>query len=430
LRIGYFMPEFPGQTHIWLWREVTHLREWGLTIRFLSTRPPSDRDRARHAFADGAARETFYLWPRPLGTLLAVLWALVRHPIGLARALGLALRLPVEGARYRTALLLPGAATLALEARRQRLDRVHVISGSRSAILAMMAQCIGGTRYSLVLTGHIDHWGGAMAEKIRGADFVVTHSRWVAEQVRERCPELAPWRIVLAPVGVDTQRWRAREGPPPISGRRRIVCVGRLHRTKGQAVLIDAVSRIVRRGYDGELRLIGTGPEEQRLRDAAGALGIADRVRFLGSLPEDAVFEELRGAEAFALATEQEALGVVFMEAMAAGVPVIGTPVGGVVEVIEDERTGLLVPPQNPEALAAALARLLDDASLGEQLGAAGRAWVVENFDSRLGARTLMSRFLGRPAEKPVPVVKPVPMRVAGVAADAGSQDSVVRSAV
>src|SRR5690349_4715684 len=95
-RLGYLIPEFPGQTHIWMWREIVWMRRFGMPVELFSTRPPPARDAARHSFADDARQSTFYLAPMGFfGAAGALLWGLL-HPWGLLRCIGLALSIPVE----------------------------------------------------------------------------------------------------------------------------------------------------------------------------------------------------------------------------------------------------------------------------------------------------------------------------------------------
>ena len=106
-KVGYVIPEWPGQTHLWIWREVCHLREFGVGVRLFSTRRPPERDKARHAFADEAIAQTTYLWPIGAGKIVWLLMAnFMRSPIGFLRCIWLALRLPVE-ARPRFKAPLP-----------------------------------------------------------------------------------------------------------------------------------------------------------------------------------------------------------------------------------------------------------------------------------------------------------------------------------
>jgi colanic acid/amylovoran biosynthesis glycosyltransferase len=105
--------------------------------------------------------------------------------------------------------------------------------------------------------------------------------------------------------------------------------------------------------------------------------------------------DEMRRADLFVLASDAEPLGVVYMEAMSAGVATIGTAAGGVAEIITSGVDGVLVPPKDPAALAAAIAELSSDNERRARIAAAGRATIIEKFDARLGAATLYGRLFG-----------------------------------
>ncbi len=124
--------------------------------------------------------------------------------------------------------------------------------------------------------------------------------------------------------------------------------------------------------------IAGDGPERPALEALADALGIADRVRFAGR--RDDVPDLLAAADVFVMPSRSEGLGIAALEAMAAGLPVVASAVGGLGEAVVDGRTGLLVPPDDPAALAAALGRLVDDGALRARLGAAGPGRVDEGF--------------------------------------------------
>lgn len=404
MNLGYLIPEFPGQTHIWMWREITHLREWDVPITIFSTRRPPEASRARHAFADAAGRETIYLWPRPAGTILALLWAMARHPLGFVRAVWLGLTLPVDhrpAARTVLPLLAP-ACVLAREAARRRIDHLHSHTCSNSAILCMMVKRISGIPFSMTLNANIEWWGGAMGEKFADARFTIAITQWLLDQIHRDYPQLRSDQALLGRIGVDTRRWKPDESaaaPAPGSDRTvRLLCVARLNVAKGHDVLLRAVAALPGRGYQPTLRIAGSGPEGENLQRLAGELGLGDRVRFLGSIAEDQIIAQMKTADLFVLASHAEPLGVAYMEAMAMAVPTIGTNAGGVGEIITSGVDGILVPPGDVAALVDAIAALMSDPHRRRDLGAAGRARIVRCFDSRLGAATLYQRLLGRPA--------------------------------
>ena len=404
--IGYLIPEFPGQTHVWMWREIAHLREWGLPVRIYSTRPPPDRDRARHAFAADAEREAVFLWPRRLTEVAgAVAWAMFTRPVALLKCVGLGFSLPVNtGPAWRTVLpLVVPACVLARDAAKEGVGRLHCQSAKGCAILGMMVRRLIGVPYSVVINANPDWWGGAMHEKLGESDLIVTHSTWILEQIRHDYPEIEPGRVLRAPVGVDTRRWLPRGNesagaPRPF----RVVTVGRLHPNKQHDLVIRAVAALAAAGRDVVLRIVGGGPDEARLRAIVEELGVAERVTLVGSVSEDRVLDEVRQADAFVMACAEEGLGVVFIEAMSCGLPAVGPRSGGVQEIISSGENGLLVEPGSVGAFADAIGSVMDDPGLRDRLGREARRSIVERFDSRLGARTLFERLSGAaPAESP-----------------------------
>jgi len=404
-RVAYLIPEFPGQTHIWMWREIEHLRQAGVEIALFSTRRPPARDRARHAFADSAEAETTYLWPPRVRALPGDLaWALAR-PRALAAVWKLAFTLPVtRRPAARTLLpLIPAAIALARAVERRGLERLHSHTCSNSAVLAMMASRLTGRPYSLTLNANVEWWGGAMAQKFGRAEFTAAITRWLHAQVRDEFPQLRDDQLVLGRIGVDTLKWRpagdaSESAPRAPSGPLRILSVGRLHFSKGYDDLLHAVDRLGGAGVDARLTLIGDGPDAAALREQVRELGLGDRVSLTGSLSEDAIIEHLRRADVFVLSSHAEPLGVVLMEAMAMEVAVIGTDAGGVGEIITHGLDGLLVPPRDPAALARALGELAQDPARRSRLARVGRRRVIDAFDSRRGAATLYTRFTGRDA--------------------------------
>jgi glycosyltransferase involved in cell wall biosynthesis len=149
--------------------------------------------------------------------------------------------------------------------------------------------------------------------------------------------------------------------------------VAHLYPRKDVATLLRAFQNLQR---DVSLRIVGTGPELPRLRREARSLHVADRVEFLGHIPFSALAAEYRRADLFCLPSRQEGFGIVFLEAMAAGLPIVAARAAAVPEVVSDGECGILVAPGNSEGLAFALARLLSDPAARLRLGSAGLARV------------------------------------------------------
>jgi colanic acid/amylovoran biosynthesis glycosyltransferase len=395
--IAYLMPEFPGQTHTWIWREIVHMREWGVDVRLFSTQPPDAQTAARHAFAAAARAETTYLWPRPVRSMIAaVAWATLTRPRRLLRAAAVVSALDGMSLRNRAATipLIAVACAFAREATAAGVRHVHLHSAGRSTVIAMMARRLVGIPYSLTLNADVEGWGGGMAAKFSEAEFTVAITEWLCDQVRRDYPRLRPTQLLLGRIGVDTRRWVPGE-PGATNATFRVMTVARLHPAKGHDVAMRAIAGLRSAGREVQLTLIGAGPEQDALQELRGKLDLDGCVEFAGSLSEDEVIDRLRSADAFMLASRSEPLGVAYMEAMALGLPTIGTAAGGVGEIITNEHDGLLIPPEDDEQLAAAVARLMDDPELRARLGGNARRTIVERFDSRIGAATLYERLFG-----------------------------------
>jgi glycosyltransferase involved in cell wall biosynthesis len=210
------------------------------------------------------------------------------------------------------------------------------------------------------------------ARNARRAPRVVTTSRYSRARLCDAY-RLAPAAVAVVPEGIDLALWRG-PGPRPADPRPTILSVARQYPRKNTRTLLAALPAVRRAVPDVALRVVGDGPELPALRRLAGHLGLSDCVTFLGALPDGArVREEYARARLFCLPSLQEGFGIVYLEAMAAGLPVVAGNAAAVAETVADGEAGLLVPPRDPGALARALVALLTDAALGRRMGAAGR---------------------------------------------------------
>lgn len=194
-----------------------------------------------------------------------------------------------------------------------------------------------------------------------------------------------PARIVLVPSAIDPRRVEPKRGRDALraelgSPRDAVVLLtlSTLVHRKGLDVLLDALDRLGARGVRPHAWITGDGPERERLARRIAELDLGARARLLGRREDPG--DLLAGADVFVLPARAEGLGVAALEAMAARRPVVASRVGGLAEAVVDERTGLLVPADDPAALALALERVIRDPSLRARLGDAGPARVAEGF--------------------------------------------------
>ncbi|HKB02009.1 MAG TPA: exopolysaccharide biosynthesis GT4 family glycosyltransferase EpsE [Gemmataceae bacterium] len=392
-QLGYLVPEFPRQTHIFFWRECEQLRRRGVEPVFVSTRRPPPAA-CPHAFRDAAAAATHYVFPPPASTVLSLL----ARPAGVLRALqywfglGGSLR---DRARYLG--LLVCAAHLAAYCRRGGITHVHVHSCGQAALLAAFAERHGGPGYSLTLHNALADHGPLQREKWRHARFAVVITNRLLEEVRREIgPDLPP--VYVAPMGVDLDLFRrtAAYRPPGAVGPVRVFACGRLHPGKRHDLIIRAVGLLRKEGIDARLVVAGedadsgTGQFRRDLENLANELGVLDVVQLSGAMSEAGVRRELEAAHVFVLSSDTEALGIVLVEAMAMGVPVVTTAVGGTTELVRDGENGLAVKAGDPTAIASAVRQIVTDSVLASRFSAAGRATVEAGYGSDRSADTIV----------------------------------------
>jgi glycosyltransferase involved in cell wall biosynthesis len=213
--------------------------------------------------------------------------------------------------------------------------------------------------------------------RARTADGVLTSSAYSA-RVIERDYGIEPDSVRVVPEGIELSRWRsalesAQALPRDPPG---LLCVAHLYPRKDVAGLLQAMARLRSAAV---LRVVGTGPELDRLKALAGSLGLGARAEFAGHVSFARLAAEYRRAAVFCLPSRQEGFGIVFLEAMAAGLPVVAAHAGAAPEVLGG--SGVLVPPGDPAALASALEALLADPMRRAALAADGLRR-VERFEA------------------------------------------------
>jgi len=308
--------------------------------------------------------------------------------------------------------VVSGAAHMAYWAARQRFDVLHVhwpfphalISAPTSALrgVPQIATCHGAelamARNSPVVA-RILRWSLLRADAVSCNS---SHTRGEVERLCGRTPSVIPYGATVSPV--DRPREPRRAGEPAT-----LLFSGRLIQRKGVDVLIRAMPRILERR---PVRLVVTGEGDRRgeWEALARSLGLSDRVEFLGFVSRERLAELYRTCDAYVHpaifddSNDTEGLGVVLIEALANRCPVVASRVGGIVDVIRDGETGLLVPEKDERALSEAILRVLDDPSLARRLGEAGRAFATRHFDwNRITDETeaLYFQVLDRAARRP-----------------------------
>ncbi|CAB3889058.1 N-acetyl-alpha-D-glucosaminyl L-malate synthase [Achromobacter ruhlandii] len=245
----------------------------------------------------------------------------------------------------------------------------------RDTVIAAMAGRLAGTPL-IVRTRHLAKRPGSLWSYTRLPHRVVAVSDYVAGQMLERgVPQSHVMTVSDAiPIAPNDGRSSLREELGISRDAIVIVCVAHLRPQKGQGLLLSAAAPLINGPADIHLVFAGEGSQLNALKDTARRLACETRIHFLGRRAD--IGNVLAASDIFALATQFEALGTSFIEAAACGLPIVGTHVGGVPEVVKHGETGLLVPYGDAGALRASLETLAADASLRQRMGAAGAAYV------------------------------------------------------
>jgi colanic acid/amylovoran biosynthesis glycosyltransferase len=396
--LGYLVPEFPSQTHAFFWREIQALRSLGADVTLLSTTRPST-DACRHEFAATAAAETTYLFPaglRSVGSLLrrpGRTLAAIRYISGLK-----------ETRWYRRVLLLgliPSAARLTGVARQKGFTHVHIHSCANAAHLGALARILADVSYSLTLHGDLPVYGTDHASKMRDAAFVACVTRPLRDQVMQ-ATGLPLERVPVLWMGVDIARFRDDGSRVSEPGALTAVTVARLSFPKGHRFALRALKSIKEKGVRIAYLIAGEGAYKDGIVAEVEALGLAADVQFLGNVSEDDVAALLAKSDVLLLPSMGmgEAAPVAVMEAMASGLPVVASVIGGTPDMIDNEVDGFLCSQEDVEAITSCLRRLADDVALRKTIGAAGRKRAERDFDSRVLAARLLHLVTGRAASQ------------------------------
>ena len=302
--------------------------------------------------------------------------------------------------------------------RTHRYDAVHVFFSLPTGALLPFAG-IGDVPVIVSLRGSdVPGYDPYHARVQRMHQLLAPLTRWIwrrASRVVAVCDSLGQLTqrtlpglgYTVIPNGVDLELFHPAAGAGRARGNGPIRClaVARLVERKGLGDLIRAFALLPRGHF--ALEVVGDGPDRERLGHLAASLGIASEIRFTGSLDRDAVAERYRAADLFTLPSSAEAFGNVFAEALASGLPVVGSTVGGIPELVEHGVNGLLVDPGQPLALAQAIQYLAHDPELRQLMSIRNRAKAEAELEWSQATSRYLAVYDGLRHRVPAPAVLP-----------------------
>lgn len=406
--VAYIIGTYPVLTTTFIDREIEALCRRGINLRLVSIRQPAPGEQALRP-GSVQALEGRGATRRPVVYLLAHTWrqVLAAHLRWAVRRPGLFFALllylltrphPSFADRVKTFLHF-GEGVLAAECLKDKeVVHIHAHFADRAAVVALVAARLLGISYSLFAHANDIYVNPVLLpEKIQHASVVATCTEYNRTHMAALTPEHCSRPIELIYHGLDLGRFHPPRQRP--MDQCRLLSVGRLCEKKGYPYLIHACKELRGRGYAFTCDIIGDGPQRDELQSLIDALHLTDIVRLRGALPHQRVLAYYERATVFVLGcvqasdADRDGIPNVFLEAMAMRVPVVGTRLSGIPELIQDGVNGLLVPPGDADALADGIARLWDDPALAARLADEGRATVERDFDIEKNVGRLAALF-------------------------------------
>jgi glycosyltransferase involved in cell wall biosynthesis len=400
-KVAYLLAQFPKLTETFLLAEMLAVEALGCPIAIYALRrgPRGPMHPEAAALLPRVHFHGWFSWP----LLRAQAHYLRRRPRAYFGVLATLIRANWGSLRYVAGALVffPQAVYFARHMQRAGVSRVHAHFASHPAAAAYVIKHLAGIPFSFTAHGSDLHRDRHMLrEKVAAADLAVAISEYNRQCILEECGAACREKVAVIHCGVDVDRFphSLRQKRPP-GDVWRIVCIGTLHEVKGQRHLLEACRLLVQRGHRLTCHLLGEGPDRRRLVRQACRAGLELRVRFHGALPRPQLLELLDRADVLVAPSvasrdgRREGIPVAIMEAMACGVPVVASRLSGIPELVAHEVTGLLVPPGDAKALADALERIFASPAERCQMAAAARQKILEQFDARANAASLVQHF-------------------------------------
>jgi glycosyltransferase involved in cell wall biosynthesis len=401
--LGMVLKGFPRISETFISNEILLLEQRGVHVHIFSMRHP------RESFTHGSVRQirarVDYLpqaileAPHRLAYHNALL--ALKAPRRYGRALAIAFRRfrrtrksatlkHLLQAGYLVHKLLPGSGVVHLHA--------HFAHSPSS--VAMFSAILSGLDFSFTAHAKDIYTSNALQlkEKIEDARFVVTCTEYNRRHLR-KIAQTGKTPIHRIYHGIDISLFNNRNGRRVPQPPYRLLTIARLVPKKGLPTVYQALQRLAARGVEFQHTLIGDGEERDGILTLIQRLSLDSRCHWRGTLPHEDVLTHFDRADLFVLGCEQapngdrDGIPNVFIESMAMGVPVVGTTISAIPELITSEKTGILVPPKNPDAMADAILRLLTDNALRNRIIAAAKHRVATDFDNQVLIEMLVNVY-------------------------------------
>jgi len=386
-KIAYVVSRFPTIAETFILYEILELERLGLQVEIFPL--IRQNEPVKHAEVEKLAKRIHYNQILSVSTIAAQIYWLFNNPRNYLEAWWRAISGNFSSPKFltRALVVVPLAARFARQMQALSVEHVHAHWATHPTLAAYVIRQLTGLSYTFTAHAHDIYVERPMLkEKIQEAESVVTISDYNKELLQQLYGESAAEKIVVIHCGIDPTVFQPR-AKPRSSEQFTIICVASLKDYKGHPYLIEACAQLKAEGVRFRCILVGDGQDRSEIEAQISQLGLSEQVLLLGFQPRNRVNELLSEADVMVLPSiitgtgKKEGIPVALMEALAIELPVVTTAISGIPELIEDGKTGLLVPERDARALAAALLKLYRSSELGSRLAAAGRSKVLEDFN-------------------------------------------------
>jgi colanic acid/amylovoran biosynthesis glycosyltransferase len=395
--VAYVVSRFPKLTETFVLYELLALQELGYAVELFPLL--REREPVVHPEAERLVREAHYQ-PFLSGPIVRSQVALaLRRPRAYFGTLLTIVREALGSANYLVGglAIFPKVAHAARMMEDAGVEHVHCHFANHPATAGYIVHRLTGIPFSFTAHGSDLHRDRHMLHrKVREAVAVVAISEYNRRLILDECGTEWADKVSVVHCGVDTDVFRPTPPAPSASSRPlSVVCVGSFEEVKGHEYLLRACRLLADEEVDFTCRLVGDGPLRARIEQLVRDWRLEDSVVLEGRRNREEVAGLLRSADIAVTPSvwtrlgDREGIPVVLMEAMSSGVAVVASAISGIPELVEHERNGLLVPPADPDGIAAAITRLARDPELRTALGRVGRETVLREFDVRRNALAL-----------------------------------------
>ncbi|BAY24257.1 group 1 glycosyl transferase [Calothrix sp. NIES-2100] len=400
LKMAYILGTFPQLTQTFVNREITWVYKQNVDIHIFSLSQPKTieiEEQSKHLiscvryapfFSGKILKAQLYFLSHSPQKYLTAFFKTIWHNYHEPKIL------------FQTLAIFPKSVYFAQQIEALEIEHIHAHFITLAATAARITSDLLGISYSIHVhaVGLFKRNSHDVRRQLEHASRVVTISNYHRDYIAKLCPNINQNQIEVVYCSLETDRFQAisKQPSPKIH---RILSVGRLIEKKGFKYLIDACAEIAKLGLLFQCDIVGEGPLKESLQARIEQYNLQNCINLLGSLKPEQVLKKYQESDIFVLACvvandgNRDGLPVVLIEAMSCELPVITTPVTGIVDLVEDQQNGLLVKEKDTVSLAVAIERLIKDENLCKYLGTNARSKVLKDFQIQNNAAKLADIF-------------------------------------